>query len=187
MTAPAGGDPMPVNGLVGRTGLGLGLGVGLGAGAALEDGVGVGVGEAEAATGRGDVSRVDAIPIPTPAATTTAAVTPAMTFCLVLRARTRSSTITMLPPHGAQQIAAMALDPERPAFRRCRSSAASHDALRGEESVAFGGFGGVACRERRRCRSGGRCSPAHTPRAARRPPGLGCPDAARPSPRWHAR
>jgi hypothetical protein len=34
MTAAAGGDPMPVNGLVGRTGLGLGLGVGLGVGIA---------------------------------------------------------------------------------------------------------------------------------------------------------
>src|SRR6266550_7737795 len=143
MTAPAGGAPIPVNGLVGRTGLGLGLGLGfgLGVGVALDGGVGVGVGDAEAATGRDDVFCVAATPMPTPAATTTAALTPAMTFCFVLRARTRLSTITMLPPRAVQRIAAVALDPETPASRRCRSSAASHDALRGEESAASGGPG----------------------------------------------
>ena len=57
MTGPAGGAPIPVNGLVGRTGLGLGLGFGLGVGVALEGGVGVGVGVAvaPAATGRDGV------------------------------------------------------------------------------------------------------------------------------------
>ena len=100
-TAPAGGLPIPVNGLVGGIGLGLGLGLALGVGGTLEEGVGVGVDETGAATGR-DVSHVAATPIPTPATTTTAALTAAITFCLVLRARMRSSAFMSGADHEAR-------------------------------------------------------------------------------------